>query len=85
MNLIKSKVDKILEKLIMHEVTISHVVNSSGERLLTHGVLIKLDDEIITLNCFDDYGRKELYHLNRKACQLYSIVDGGLHVKPKDI
>lgn len=79
MRLSKSRVDKIIEKLIGHEVTISHIVNSSGERLKTSGVVREIDDEIITVECYDIVGHKDLYHLNRKACQLYSILDEGLH------
>ena len=85
MILTKSKINKILEKLVGHRITISHVVNNSGERLKTYGVLREMDDEIITITCFTLYGRKEVYHLNRKACQLYSILDEGLYVKPKEI
>ena len=81
----KSKIDKILEKLINHEITITHIVNNGGDRLTTSGVLMKIDGEIISIIIYNVCGGRDIYYLNRKASQLYSIVDEGKYVKPKDI
>ena len=68
MILTKSKIDKILEKLINHEVVISHIVNNSGERLTTSGILKEVNDEIIVINHYSICGIFTVYNLNRKAC-----------------
>jgi len=71
------KLNKILESLVGHKICITHLDNQGGMLRETSGVLVEIDKELIVIEIYDNYGHKNIYHLNRKACQLYSITDEG--------
>lgn len=70
-------IEKILEKLIDHRVTLRYTPHEETELRETSGILKEINTNVISLTTFDVYGNRETWYLNRHACTLHSIVDEG--------
>ena len=70
-------IEKLLESLINHKVTISYAQHEEADLRETSGVLKSFNKNIIHLELFDSFGKETEYYLNRCACTLHSITDDG--------
>ena len=70
-------IDKVLEKLIGHKVTLHYTQHEEPEMRETSGILRDFNKDVIHMTIFTVYGEKNEWYLNRHACTLLSVIDEG--------
>jgi len=68
--------ERLLKDYVGKNICIAYIIPNDTLRE-TSGVLHSFDEWTITMELFDNFGRKDVYHLNRAACQIVSIINVG--------
>lgn len=69
--------DRVLEKLIGHRVTLHYTQHEEPQMRESSGILRAFSKDMIHMTIYNVYGEKTEWYLNRHACTLLSITDEG--------
>jgi len=70
-------IEDILRECVGHRVTITFCSVDEPKLREVSGILVQVEEQVITFKLFDNYGGSDLYHLNRHSCTLHSVIDEG--------
>lgn len=70
------QMEHLLKDYVGKNICVTYIIPNDTLRE-TSGVLHSFDKEVITMELYDNFGGKDVYHLNRNACQIVSIINIG--------